>query len=536
MSSLSAPAVTVPPEPLAKDAAAVPLLAASRVGRFVLLQQLGAGGMGTVFSAYDPELDRRVALKILHRPQSRDASSRKQGLREARALARVAHPRVVSVYDVGEADELSYMAMEFVEGQTLRSWQTQERRSFRAILHMYLQAGEGLQAAHKVGVTHRDFKPENVLVGARDQLPKVVDFGIARLHDAAGEVRAEGDSPAAGLVAGAAARSGPLTQESQMPGTLGYMSPEQQQGGSVTAQSDQYSFCVALWEALYGELPPMSTRAPQPAMDPSLRSATERAPAGPAQATVDVPPAELLTLLKRGMSLQPEQRFASMSALLAALWRQHDAQASAQLSRRFVTVAVPLLMLTVWLALRYGVMQRIRLISLGAAVSAVSLIVYISAALVYRRGLRQNPLHRFLWMLLLVNLLQTLGVRLVSSLVPAGGYRRGAIIELILTSGTVAVISSFILRRARWLLLLTAIAIATLVCRFAESLPIQLLGLFNSVIFLTLLWQWRALSLANSPPEAQVGQLLWLNVPLTRQGAACVHCGQSPVRSAGPSD
>lgn len=530
MSSLSAPAVTVPPEPLAKDAAAVPFLAASRVGRFVLLQQLGAGGMGTVFSAYDPELDRRVALKILHRPQSRDDTSRKQSLREARALARVAHPRVVSVYDVGEADELSYMAMEFVEGQTLRSWQTQERRSFRAILHMYLQAGEGLQAAHKAGVVHRDFKPDNVLVGARDRLPKVVDFGIARLHDAAVEVRAEGD----GLAAGAAARSGSLTQESQVPGTLGYMSPEQQQGGSVTAQSDQYSFCVALWEALYGELPPMSARAPQPAMDPAARSAAEQAPAGPAQATLDVPPAELMAILKRGMSLQPEQRFASMSALLAALWRQHDAQVSALRSRLFVTVAVPLLMLAVWLAFHYGLMQRIRLLSLGGVVSAISLVVYISAALVYRRGLRQNPLHRFMWMLLLVNLLQTLGVRLVTSLVPAGGYRRGAIIELILTSGTVAVISSLILRRARWLLLLTAIAI--LLCHFAESPPLQLLGLSNSVIFLTLLWQWRALSLANSPPEAQVGQLLWLNVPLTRQGAACVHCGQSPVRSAGPGD
>ncbi len=187
----------------------------------MLLQQLGSGSMGTVLAAYDPELDRKVALKILHQHQTPDASSRKQAMREARALARVVHPRVVSVYDVGEAGERTYLAMEFVEGQTLRTWQTQGKHSWRAILHMYLQGGEGLQAAHQASVIYRDFKPDNVLVQARDGLPKVVDFGIARLHDGTVDADSQRKAGPALHAADPIADSAPPTQESQVPGTRG---------------------------------------------------------------------------------------------------------------------------------------------------------------------------------------------------------------------------------------------------------------------------------------------------------------------------
>ena len=190
----------------------------SQLGRFVILYQLGAGGMGTVFAAYDEQLDRKVAIKLLHSQTTPRERQHQRTLREAKALARVTHPRVVSVYEVGEAGDQVYLAMEFVDGIALRQWQSQRPRSWRELLRMYLQAGEGLQAAHESGVVHRDFKPDNVLVG-RDGLPRVADFGIARLDTSH---VAEGDD-------GSPANRSPVervTTEGALVGTIGYMSPE----------------------------------------------------------------------------------------------------------------------------------------------------------------------------------------------------------------------------------------------------------------------------------------------------------------------
>ncbi len=162
------------------------------VGRYVVLDRIGAGGMGVVYAAYDPELDRRVALKLLRPDRFGGDAGRLRLLREAQALARLTHPNVVAVYDVGTFGDRVFVAMELVEGETLRQWLRAEPRSprpWREVLERFLPAGRGLAAAHAAGLVHRDFKPENVLLG-RDGRARVVDFGLAKaLADAAEEPR-----------------------------------------------------------------------------------------------------------------------------------------------------------------------------------------------------------------------------------------------------------------------------------------------------------------------------------------------------------
>ena len=152
----------------------------TKIGRFLLIRELGSGGMGSVYSAYDEQLDRKVALKLLKTQRAGSLKQRHLIVREARAAARVSHPNVISIYEVNEADGQIHIAMEYVEGQTLRQWQRQEKRPWRELLGMYLQIGEGLKAAHAANIVHRDFKPENVLLG-KDGRPRVVDFGLAQV-------------------------------------------------------------------------------------------------------------------------------------------------------------------------------------------------------------------------------------------------------------------------------------------------------------------------------------------------------------------
>lgn len=138
----------------------------TRVGRFLLLREIGSGGMGSVFAAYDEQLDRRVALKLLRKPRAGSRRQRLMVLREARAAARISHPNVISIYDVSETDGQIHIAMEYVEGETLLKWQKQSQRTWRDILNMYLQVGQALVAAHEAEVVHRDFKPDKLKPGA----------------------------------------------------------------------------------------------------------------------------------------------------------------------------------------------------------------------------------------------------------------------------------------------------------------------------------------------------------------------------------
>ncbi|MEM6991449.1 MAG: serine/threonine-protein kinase [Myxococcota bacterium] len=305
------------------------------VGRYVVLDKLGAGGMGIVYAAFDPELDRRVAVKLLHprssgaRPGRRADTAKARLLREAQALAKLAHPCVVTVHDVGTFENQVFVAMEFVDGVDLETWLADEPRSWQAILSVYLEAGRGLAAAHAAGIVHRDFKPDNVLVG-RDDRVRVLDFGLARTDegDRAGEVdddtvepsedaTARSGRPAARLelVNGASStqRSERLTQVGAIMGTPAYMAPEQHAAQRTDARSDQFSFCVALYEALHGERPYAgNTRAQVLAtmMDGAL-SPTPKDALGV--------PGWVRRAVVRGLAPQPDQRWPDMAALLAAL-------------------------------------------------------------------------------------------------------------------------------------------------------------------------------------------------------------------------
>ncbi len=241
----------------------------SAIGRYLVLALIGKGGMGRVYSAYDPELDRRVALKLLHTARGSE-SARRRLAREARALGKLSHPNVVQVYDVGEHEGDVFVAMELVEGQSLDGWcRRSPKPGWREVLAAYLDAARGLSAAHAKGLVHRDVKPANILYG-NDGRVCVADFGLAAGREAAdrpsGSIEAGGlaevhfaPSPVGETVPAPVGASGSLddrlTETGAVLGTPLYMAPEQHEGERATAASDQYSLCVALYQGLYG-VPP----------------------------------------------------------------------------------------------------------------------------------------------------------------------------------------------------------------------------------------------------------------------------------------
>lgn len=293
------------------------------VGRYIVLDRIGRGGMGVVYAGYDPELDRKAALKLLRAEpgggQPDDPSAgvvRLRLLREAQAIARLSHPNVIAVFDVGSFGDQVFLAMELVEGPTLRQWLAAQRRPWREVVARFVLAGRGLAAAHAAGLVHRDFKPDNVLLGADrgdggDSRVRVADFGLARVAGGAEEP----EPPTAADERGAGgALASPLTQWGMAVGTPGYMAPEQLQGAGADARSDQFSFCVALWEALYGERPfaGESTGEVAAAM---VRGAVREAPAGSAV------PDHVRQALLRGLAADPAARHPGMDALLERLER-----------------------------------------------------------------------------------------------------------------------------------------------------------------------------------------------------------------------
>lgn len=272
------------------------LAAGDKLGRYVLSARLGAGAMGVVYRALDPQLGREVAIKVLRRP---DSLLRERLGREARAMAQVNHPNVVAVYDVGEAQGQVYIAMELVLGQTLRQWREESRRSPQEIVELYRAAGRGLAAAHAAGVVHRDFKPDNVLLG-RDGRPRVTDFGMAGALAA----RKDAATPAGGELE--------LTRSGAILGTPVYMAPEQLTGGNVDPRSDQWAFCVSLFEALHGE---------RPFFGATWDELVETVCAGRITGAGARPPPELERIVRRGLSVRPGDRHDTMDDLLAELGR-----------------------------------------------------------------------------------------------------------------------------------------------------------------------------------------------------------------------
>ncbi len=272
---------------LASRRAATPyrLASGARVGRYTVLECVGTGGMGEVYAAYDPQLDRRIAIKLLKRE---DGGLERRLLREAQAMARLDHPNVVPVYDVGEHDGQVFVAMAFVAGATLRSW-LDKRRTWREILDAFLAAGEGLAAAHAAGIVHRDFKPDNVLVDERG-LVRVTDFRLATTS---------------------AAVDAPVDGKTCIVGTPAFMAPEQIRGDDVDARADVFAFCVALWSGLYRGAPFAGAR-----LDERLAAIEAGTIVEPAATDV---PRWLRHAIEPGLRARRDDRPASMRDLIAAL-------------------------------------------------------------------------------------------------------------------------------------------------------------------------------------------------------------------------
>jgi serine/threonine-protein kinase len=317
-----------------------------QVGRYRIDNVIGEGGMGVVYGAEDIELGRRVAIKVLSIDgESTDGGSNRSVvearlLREAQALARLNHPNVIAIYDVGRHEGSTFVAMELVEGESLNRWWRREPRHSRAeILSVLTQAGRGLAAVHSVGLVHRDFKPENVIVGS-DGRVRVLDFGLARATGRASLVHFDAKTPPSGEFgasaqdwaetadipihaalaisdlsdsgAGSSLLDSPLTQAGFIVGTPRFMAPEQHRGGEIDARTDQFSFCVALYRVLYEELPFEGEELGQ--YRKNVLTGKIREP----RAGADVP-AWLRRVLIRGLAVDPSKRFPTMDALLAAL-------------------------------------------------------------------------------------------------------------------------------------------------------------------------------------------------------------------------
>lgn len=285
--------------------------AGALVGRYRVREVVGRGGMGVVYAAHDPHLKRDVAIKLL-RPSGEDTrpgEARERLLREAQALAAVSHPNIVPIYDVGRDQGHVFLAMKWLEGQTLVAWSREKPRSWRAVLAVYRQAAAGLAAAHDAGIVHRDFKPANAIVDACGHV-SVFDFGLAAALD---DVSVEGgsfstwtDDPDAAPIR--------LTQTGVVMGTPAYMAPEQGRGAPVDARCDVYAFCVSMYEALYGHRP----------FAGDSRADLERAKARfdlVEPSKPDRVPRWLRNVLVRGLEPAPQARWESMGALLSALQR-----------------------------------------------------------------------------------------------------------------------------------------------------------------------------------------------------------------------
>jgi len=279
------------------------------IDRYRILGCVGQGGMGIVYAARDERLGRTVALKLL-RPEFSAGPPGSPGARagdltkEAQSLAKLSHPNVVGVFDVGEHDGQIYVAMEYVEGQSLRRW-LETPRALAEILDVFLAAGEGLAAAHRAGLVHRDFKPDNVLVGG-DGRPRILDFGLARGPDHQRDPRPPAFAEHTEPTATSFSRHGLLL------GTPAYMAPEQHLGERADARSDQFGFCVALYQALYRAMPfPID----------DLRALSLAIVAGKLTPPPIVPglPDPLRRLVVRGLRIDPDARYPSMEALLGEL-------------------------------------------------------------------------------------------------------------------------------------------------------------------------------------------------------------------------
>lgn len=310
--------VGAPPTPAGED---VNIPESGRLGRFMVIDEAGSGGMGKVYRAYDPKLCREVALKVL-RQKASDEAGRVRMLREAQGMARISHPNVLPVYDVEPHGDVLFIVLEYVEGQTLYDFVDKQRPDWRRVIELYVEAGRGLHAAHEMDIVHRDFKPGNVLVGD-DGRVRVMDFGLARTAsgDALGEGALESsatddlsvDETDPSLFTGEQPLlSSHVTRLGMTMGTPAYMAPEQHAGAPLDARCDQFSFCIALYESLYGQRPYKGSH-------PQRLSRAKR------KGRIEPPPGDRYVprwvhqIILRGLSPQQVDRWPSMAALVERL-------------------------------------------------------------------------------------------------------------------------------------------------------------------------------------------------------------------------
>jgi eukaryotic-like serine/threonine-protein kinase len=339
---------------LARQRASAVLFAESRdgfaAGRYIVTERVGAGGMGVVYAAYDPQLDRRIALKLLHPSSATTEEIQRRFEQEARALATLSHPNVVTIYDVGYIDaqalgraggdrdppaqpgddddlrRVMYIAMEFVEGASLGAWSVEQSRGWREVLALFAQAGAGIAAVHDAGLVHRDIKPDNIMVG-RDGRVRVMDFGLAR--DEGGRAVSVETSTHDREGTGA------LTQPGSVVGTPAYMAPEQHIGGPVDARTDQFGFCVTLWEALHGVRPFAATRLLELAAEVLEGRVGELDVAARRRA-----PPWVRAIVERGLAADPAERWPDMRTLLDALARDPTRARRRRFTAAGVVVAI----------------------------------------------------------------------------------------------------------------------------------------------------------------------------------------------------
>ncbi|EDM75824.1 serine/threonine kinase family protein [Plesiocystis pacifica SIR-1] len=279
------------------------------IGRYSVYSLAGAGGNAIVYAGWDEEKDRPVALKLLRAERSQRPDQRARFLREAKSLARLDHPNIIEIYEVGTHDGVTFLALEYVEGRSLREWLDAEKPPRAAIVDAYLAAGRGLAAAHEAGVMHRDFKPDNVMLGDDDRV-LVTDFGLARSTRGTDSFQTL-DSMTPGLLD--ALESAPdLLSTLGLSGTPAYMALEQHFGREVDARADQFAFCVSLWESLTGERPyPGRTSG-------EISRAIEGGELRDLPARVKLS-RSLSKALRRGLAPEPDARWPTMGPLLDAL-------------------------------------------------------------------------------------------------------------------------------------------------------------------------------------------------------------------------
>jgi Protein kinase domain len=465
--------------PVATDApdsgdARVPGCLPQKIGRFLVLRQLGQGGMGVVYGVYDEKLDRRVALKLLH-PGAGGPERQHRMMREAQAMARVSHQSVVQVFDVGTVSmprgEHIFITMEYIDGPTLARWREGER-PWQEVVRIYCQAGEGLLAAHRAGLVHRDFKPDNVLLDP-EGWPRIADFGLARRHDA---VPKEG---AATTSTGALA--GSLTQAGAISGTPWYMSPEQFCGGSVDGRSDQFSFCVALHEALFGELP-FHGRTVGERSTSVIEGRLLSPPAGTPV------PLGVRQALQRGLATDPSARFASMRELLDALAvgaRQETPAARAARRRANLGMGLGVVVLASFIV--PSLVRRTLSVGQMVTIAVAGNVVFRIVMFLQRRSLREHPLHRRVATMVGLALAAALGIRLIALLVRAQ-IEMYVPIDLMMMAGFWVLWTYPVLPQASPVGIVPALA-AVLGARFPQHVPRILAPVFP-ILALSLVYFW----------------------------------------------